>query len=144
MPTPASIGRHPIHPILVGIPVGLWVFSLVADLIVLFGLGGPVWKVVAFYSIGGGLVGAILAAIPGVVDFLSITDEEVGGIARNHLILNLVAVALFAISMGLRFASPLGGLPVLVSAVAVAVLGLAGWLGGEMVFIHGMGVKAAE
>ena len=32
MTTPASIKGHPLHTILVALPVGLWVFALVADL----------------------------------------------------------------------------------------------------------------
>ena len=58
MSTPASIARHPIHPILVAFPIGLWVFSVVADLIYQLGWGRATWSDVAFYSIGGGIVGA--------------------------------------------------------------------------------------
>ena len=37
MRAPASISKHPIHPILIVFPVGLWIFSLVCDLIRLAG-----------------------------------------------------------------------------------------------------------
>lgn len=47
MASPASVAKHPIHPILVTIPIGLWIFALVSDLIFLFGGGNPVWKDVA-------------------------------------------------------------------------------------------------
>ena len=56
MPTPASIRKHPIHPMLVGIPIGLWVFAVVADLVHMGG-GGAAWKEVARYCIGGGSSG---------------------------------------------------------------------------------------
>lgn len=144
MPTPASIRRHPIHPMLVGLPIGLWVFSLVADVIFLSGWGGPVWKVVAWYTIGGGIVGALMAAIPGFIDFTSVTARRVKKIAIAHMTLNLIAVGLFALSFGLRFVAPLGPLPVVVSGLGIVVLGVAGWRGGELVFVHGMGVEAAE
>src|SRR2546426_6610557 len=76
MSTPASVARHPIHPMLVGVPIGLLVFSVGADLIAYFGWGRAVWKDVAFYAIGGGIVGALLAAVPGFIDYLSITDTR--------------------------------------------------------------------
>ena len=71
MSTPASVARHPIHPILVGFPIGLWVFSVVADLIFYSGWGGALWKDVAFYTLGGGIVGALLAAVPGFTPSLA-------------------------------------------------------------------------
>ena len=41
MSTPASVKGHPIHPMLVTLPIGLWVFSFVADIVFLAGWGGP-------------------------------------------------------------------------------------------------------
>ena len=72
MRTPASIAGHPIHPMLVPIPIGLWIFSLVCDLIAAGGSTNPAWQTVAFYSMGGGIVGALLAAIFGLIDLLSL------------------------------------------------------------------------
>src|SRR5512142_1867083 len=117
MPTPASIARHPVHPILVTLPIGLWVFSLVADLVFLAGWGNPIWKVVAWYAIGGGIAGAVLAAIPGFIDFRSITERRVRKVGLAHLTLNLIASGLFALSFGLRFLMPLEVLPVVISAL---------------------------
>jgi uncharacterized membrane protein len=144
MPTPASIGRHPIHPMLVDLPIGLWVFSVVADLIFWSGFGGGAWKVVALYSIGGGVVAALVAAVAGFVDFLSITVRRVRRVGLWHLAFTLLATVVFAVSFALRLGTPLGTLPVVVSIGGLFVLGAAGWLGGELVFVHGMGVKAAE
>jgi hypothetical protein len=50
----------------------------------------------------------------------------------------------FAVSFALRLGTPLGTLPVVVSIGGLVVLRAAGWLGGELVFVHGMGVEAAE
>jgi uncharacterized membrane protein len=144
MPTPASIGRHPIHPMLVDLPIGLWVFSVVADLIFWSGFGGAAWKVVALYSIGGGVVAALVAAVAGFVDFLSITVRRVKRVGLWHLAFTLLATVVFAVSFALRLGTPLGTLPVVVSIGGLVVLGAAGWLGGELVFVHGMGVEAAE
>jgi uncharacterized membrane protein len=79
MSTPASVARHPLHPILIPLPIGLWVFSLVADLVFLAGWGGATWKAVAWYTMGGGIVGAVLAAVPGLIDFFSITIDAPAG-----------------------------------------------------------------
>src|SRR5207248_7202313 len=47
MQTPASIARHPIHPMLVPIPIGLWIFSFVCDLVHAFGAQGDAWTTLA-------------------------------------------------------------------------------------------------
>src|SRR5439155_1300719 len=62
MRTPANIARHPIHPMLVAIPIGLWIFSLICDLVYRFGGGNPNWQVVAWYTLVGGILGALVAA----------------------------------------------------------------------------------
>ena len=65
MQTPASIARHPIHPMLVPIPIGLWVFSFVCDLFHAGGASAQAWTTVAFYTMAGGIIGALLAVLPG-------------------------------------------------------------------------------
>jgi uncharacterized membrane protein len=141
MSTPASIGRHPIHPMLVPLAIGLWVFSLVSDLVYRFGWGGEVWDVVAFYTLAGGIVGAILAAIPGFIDLLALPPGRVKKLAVAHMAVNLGAVVLFAVNFGLRLnAEPGAPVPILLSVIGVAMIGVSGWLGGEMVYVHGVGV----
>ena len=75
MSSPASIGKHPIHPMLVEFPIGLWVFALVCDVVRLFG-GAEVWNSVALYCIAGGIVGALLAAVPGQVQPVPFIDTS--------------------------------------------------------------------
>jgi uncharacterized membrane protein len=53
MASPASVAKHPVHPMLIVFPVGLWIFSFVSDLVFLFG-GSPVWGTDALYAMGGG------------------------------------------------------------------------------------------
>jgi uncharacterized membrane protein len=141
MATPASVAKHPIHPMLVVFPIGLWIFSLVSDVMALAG-GRSIWNEIAFYTMLGGLIGALIAAIPGLVDFLAISDADSAKIARSHLVLNLIAVALYAINLYLRAAgSPGSPLPVFLSVAGVLVLAASGWLGGELVYVHGIGVE---
>src|SRR5688572_15246018 len=57
---------------LVPMPIGLWIFSFVCDHVRVGGSANPAWTTVALYCIGGGIVGALLAARPGLIDFLSL------------------------------------------------------------------------
>lgn len=140
MRTPASIARHPIHPMLVPLPIGLWLFSFVCDLLFVFGQGVSLWFTLAFYTMIGGLVGAALAAIPGFIDMLSLTGSR-KRIALAHMTINLVVVALYAFNIGLRIdGSGASTLPVIMSGAAVALLAVSGWLGGHMVYVYRVAV----
>jgi uncharacterized membrane protein len=144
MSSPASIGKHPIHPMLVAFPIGLWVFALVSDIVRLSG-GAEVWSTVALYSIAGGIVGALLAAIPGFIDYLSIDEKEMRRIATTHLLLGLGAVVIFALDFWSHLRQEPGTkIPFLLSVLGVIVIGFGGWLGGEMVYVKGMAVEAVE
>ena len=72
MRTPASIAKHPIHPMLVTVPIGLWIFSFVCDLTFVLGSGASLWYTLSFWTIIGGIAGAVLAAVPGTIDMLSL------------------------------------------------------------------------
>ena len=101
MRTPASIAGHPIHPMLVPIPIGLWIFSLTCDLVHAGGSGDPAWATVALYTMGGGIVGALLAALPGLIDLLSLPPGPRKA-AIAHMTINLTVVALYAVNLWLR------------------------------------------
>lgn len=146
MATPASIRNHPIHPMLIVFPIGLLVFSLVCDIIYHAGFRNPMWKALAFYTIAGGIIGALLAAIPGFIDYLSITDRRVKRIATTHMALNLVVVALFIFNLGIRYnASPDSEIVgVVLSVIAISFMAISGWLGGTLVYEHHMGVSPSQ
>src|SRR5262245_4560743 len=101
MTTPARVFDHPIHPMLIPFPIGLWVFSLVADLVYRFG-GDPLWLSMAYWTMVGGTVGALVAAVPGLIDFLSLRDREAVRIGTIHMVLNLTIVGLFVVNLILR------------------------------------------
>lgn len=141
MASPASIAKHPMHPMLVAFPIGLWIFSLASDVLYLIGWG-VVWADVAYYAMAGGLAGALVAAVPGLVDLLSISDSKIKRIGIWHMLINLVVVALFAINLWLRTVAPPGvDPPIWLSAIGVGLMGISGWLGGEMVYVHGVAVE---
>ena len=141
MKTPASIHGHPIHPMLVTVPIGLWLFSFICDLVYLGG-GSLSWRTVAFYSMAGGLVGALAAAVPGLIDLLSLPHGAARRTAYIHMTLNLTVVALFAVNWFLRLQSDqYPAWLVWFSALALVLLVISGWLGGRMVYELGVGVS---
>ena len=147
MASPASVGGHPIHPMIIPFPIGLWVFSLIADVIYLW-RGNPVWRDwIAFYALLAGIIGAALAAVFGIIDWLSIKDREVKKIADWHARLNVIALLIFAASFYLRTTGGLrmlGGsytIPLLLSVLGVILISISGYLGGELVFRHGVAVN---
>ena len=144
MASPASIKKHPMHPILVALPIGLWIFALVCDLVRAAG-GAANWGTVATYCVAAGIVGALIAAVPGLIDYLSIDEAEMKRIGTLHLAVNLGAVVLFVINLWLRFRQPAeSNAPLALSIIGVLAIGIGGWLGGEMVYVKGMAVEAVE
>ena len=142
METPASVAEHPVHPMLVPFPIALWMFSLASDLIVLFGFGGAVWKDIALYTMIGGIIGGLVAAVPGYIDYRSLTDPVIVRVAKMHLAMNVGLILLFTINAGLRVLNgPEALLPLFLSLIGVAGLGLSGWLGGELVYVQGVAVQ---
>jgi len=76
MKSKASIAGHPIHPMLIPFPLALWATSFVVDILFYF-LRHPTLLVVAKFMIAAGCLGAIAAAIPGFIDWLSIKNGDV-------------------------------------------------------------------
>jgi uncharacterized membrane protein len=142
MSSPASFKGHPFHPILVPLPIGLWIFSLVSDLIYKFGFGGAVWNNVAFYTIGGGIVGALIAALPGFIDLTDLQNPKTKSIAIWHMFINLLAVAVYCVNFWLRMhRAPGDTLPITLSVGGIVLIIISGWLGGELVYVRGVAVK---
>lgn len=136
MRTPASVARHPIHPMLVPIPIGLWIFSFVCDLVYSLGPGDTVWYTVATYNLTAGIVGALPAAVFGYIDMRSL-PPNVKKTAVKHMTLNLIIVALYIVNAWLRIApGEYSVVPLALSAIAVLMLGVSGWLGGHMVYVQ--------
>src|SRR5438067_10240469 len=141
MQTPARIARHPIHPMLVPIPIGLWLFSFVCDLTFVLGSGVSLWFTLSFWTMLGGLVGALIAAIPGMIDMLSLRGQP-KRLALTHMALNVTIVVLYAVNVGTRIQSAsVAGIPLALSMIAVSLLAVSGWLGGHMVYVYRVAVE---
>src|SRR6185436_1048648 len=146
MASKASVGGHPIHPALIPFPIGLLVFSFIADLIYLW-RGNPVWKEsIAFYTLLAGIIGAAAAAVPGLIDWATLTARAAVKVANWHARVNIITLLIFAASFYLRTTSgatwiaSMPMLPFMLSLVGVIGLTIGGWLGGELVFKHGVAV----
>jgi uncharacterized membrane protein len=127
---------------LVPLAIGLWIFGFVADILTRT-TGAQSWRTVAFYCIGGGVVGALLAAVPGLIDLFSMSAGKTKRTGVIHMSLNLVAVAVFALAFVMRLRTPDHSGSILFTLVGVALIAVSGWLGGEMVYVDGAGVAPA-
>jgi uncharacterized membrane protein len=138
----AKLLGHPVHPMLVVFPLGLFATAIVFDIIRL-ATGGGTWSLVAYYMIAAGVIGGLIAAVFGLIDWLAIP----GGTRAKHIgtlhgLGNVVVVTLFVVSWLLRRVDP-SSPPALALACSFAGVALAlvtGWLGGELVDRLGIGV----
>ena len=142
MESKARMIGHPIHPILVPFPLGLLTTSVIFDVIHLL-TGGARWAEISFWMIAVGVVGGLLAAVFGLIDWLAIPPgTRAKAIGLRHGLSNVVMVLLFAMSWLLRSGAPgdPGVLPIVLSFLGVGLASLGGFLGGELVFRMGIGV----
>lgn len=137
--------RHPLHPLLVHFPVGLFFLSLLLDLASFAFPNVPGWVRGAYYSMLIGIITALIAAIPGFVDFSDIRkDHPAKRIATAHMVLNLIMVAVYGVDLGLRSSvleavkTPLPAL--ILSLIGVGLLSVSGYLGGRLVYDDGIAV----
>lgn len=147
IPSTAAIGRHPVHPMLVPLPIGFLVTAFLIDLTFSVG-GGPPLATVSAWLIGAGLASGVVAAVAGLVDFIGAPRIRALYHAWYHLIGNVAALTLAFVNLLLRigagFETAVRPWGLLFSAATVGLLVFTGWHGGEMVFGHGVGMKRHE
>ena len=146
MKTRASFAGEPIHPMLVHYPIALWTTSVITDVIFYFHRNTSL-ILISKFLIAAGIVGAVLAAIPGFIDWLTITDPVAKKTGLLHMVLNLTALLMFGVSLYLRMknygAAAVGRhlqVPFVVSVAGLIDLIVAASLGGKLVYKHRMGV----
>lgn len=138
--------RCPLHPALVHLPIALFPLSVALDLLSRFASPATnLWVKTAFITLLIGIGTALVAAVAGIVDYTDIRDDHPAKkTATAHLILNLIAVGLFAASAGLRFSNlqdtQVATTPLILSLAGLALLGYSGYLGGVLVYDDGIGV----
>jgi uncharacterized membrane protein len=134
---------HPIHPMLIVIPLGLFIGAIIFDTVYLF-MKNPLLPGVSFFNISVGILGGLLAAVFGFLDWMSIpANTRAKSVGMWHGIGNVTVVLMFAISWWLR-STTIEFIPsttaLTFSYLAIAVGVMTAWLGGELVFRLRVGV----
>jgi len=145
-PVTGLAGRygHPVHPALVAVPIGAWIASFIFD------IGSRLVRDPGFLAQGSrwliaiGVLGAVAAALVGFLDLLAIpTGTRVFRIGLVHMSINLAVTVAFVVGFLIRGGTgggPVGWGPLVLSAVALAALGVSGYLGGELAYRYGVRV----
>lgn len=139
----ASIGGHPIHPALVSFPIAFLLGAFASDLLYL-GLKAEFWAQASFWLLVGGALTGFAAALAGTVDLLGIEHARKFRLAWIHAFGNAIVLSLVIANIFLRRSDAAGAiLPfgLVLSALTSALISLTGWIGGELVFRHGIGVS---
>lgn len=149
METPRStavIFDHPIHPMIVPFPIAFLMSALLTD-IAYWQTRLELWASISTWLIGLGLVTALFAAIAGFIDFGG--SRAIRAIRKSwyHMAANLLAIVLSAANFAVHMRE--GEMAVLtsgiiLSAVVAFLLAFSAWMGGELVFRHGVGVNPRE
>jgi uncharacterized membrane protein len=133
---------HPLHPMLIVFPLGLLATAAIFDILHLIDREGP-WAFLSFYLIAAGLIGGLVAASVGVLDWLEIPmGSRAKKIGLMHALANSVVMIVFFFSWLLRRDLPAAPdtIALLLSFIGVGVALLGGWLGGELVYRLSIGV----
>ena len=141
MESKAKFLGHAVHETLIPFPLGLLVTAVVFDLIFLITGEGEIANV-AWWMIAAGIVGGLLAAPFGWIDWFAIpSGTRAKSVGLTHGLGNVVLLVLFAISWLLRRDAPEdpGAVALVLSFAGLALGAFTGWLGGELVDRHAVG-----
>jgi uncharacterized membrane protein len=134
---------HPVHPMLIVFPLGLLATAVVFDVLGLITDEGD-FAIAAAYAIAAGVIGGLVAAVFGLLDFLAIPGgTRASRVGLWHGIGNVVVVLLFAVSWLIRLAADAwdpNAAALVLGFAGLALAGVTGWLGGELVNRLGVGV----
>ncbi|HEY8506635.1 MAG TPA: DUF2231 domain-containing protein [Gemmataceae bacterium] len=141
-PSTAAVLGHPLHPAMIPFPIAFLTGALATDL-AFWGTSDPFWARVSFWLLAAGLVTGAVAAVLGLIDFLTIPRARNLTVGWVHFLGNAAALVLAAVTLGMRWEDPAAAvLPwglVLTAAIAV-LLAVTGWAGGELSYRHRIGV----
>lgn len=138
---------HPFHPLFVTVPIGAWVAAVVFQLAsVLTDDDAEMFAEASYWLIGLGIVGALVAALFGLLDLLVIPRDTVAfRTAITHMALNLTVVVLFLVDFLIRRAQgyeEIRAIDWVLSLVALVLLGASGFLGGQLAYRYGVRVAS--
>lgn len=143
MRSKASIKGHSLHPMLVSFPIAFLTGALVFD--ILGWISGKIfYSDIAVVMIIAGILSALLAAIPGIIDFIYTVPPKSSGKKRaaKHGIANVFVLLLFAASLLYRNGNPApeANIILLLETAGVVLMVVAGWMGGTLVSRNQIGV----
>jgi uncharacterized membrane protein len=144
MESKAKLAGHSIHQMLVVFPLGLLATAVIFDIITLAS-NERQWSTAAYYMIAAGIIGGLISAVFGLIDWLAIpSDTRAKRVGALHGVGNVVVVALFFVSWLMRSRGTGPGDPssaaLILSFLGVLLALVTGWLGGELVDRLGVGV----
>lgn len=136
---------HPFHSLLITIPIGAWTASLVFDILAAVTDDPEAFATGAAWLIVIGLAGAALAIITGLLDYSVLTrGTKAHATATAHMVINAVVSVMFIVNAVVRFndLEPGGGFNpgLILTIVAMLLLGISGFLGGELAYRFGVRV----
>jgi len=129
---------HPLHPILQIMPLGAWVMGSVADFLTV-SRRSRYLEHTADSLITTGVVAAIPTAVTGLADYSGLRQEAIK-VGTLHLTANLLALTLYSLSIVCR-KNGARGVGVALSLAGLSVVGMAGYLGGDMSYRLQVGVN---
>ncbi|MCR8671852.1 DUF2231 domain-containing protein [Agrococcus sp. HG114] len=139
---------HPLHPILITVPVGSWIAALVFDVMALLSEDRAGLLMGSQILVGIGIVGALVAAILGFLDYSVIPPRTPAKrTAVVHMVLNLLAVVVFAFSWLARASADGEEIPVIgiaLTLIGLALISVSGYLGGKLAYHYGVRVAGEE
>jgi uncharacterized membrane protein len=134
---------HPVHPMLIVYPLGLLSMAVIFDILYLI-FNNRLLPTASYYMIAAGVLGGLLAAIFGFIDWLALpNNSRAKNIGLWHGLGNVLIVGLFAVSWFLRGSNAdfvPDSLAMLLSFAATALALVTAWIGGELVYRLGVGV----
>lgn len=137
----AALGGHPLHPMMIHVPVAA-LFGLVASDLGYLLSGDPFWARASLWLAGVGAFGGWLASIAGLVDLFSVRRIRRLVTGWCHAILAVMMLSLASLNWLQRYLATEQILPwgLYLSLLTALLIGLAGWLGGRLVYEHAVGV----
>jgi len=146
VPSTAAVAGHPIHPMLVPLPIASFVGVVVTDIAYL-STANPFWAEASRWLLLAGIVTGILAAVFGLIDFATISYVKDQRFAWFHFVGNGIAIVLSAINLLGRPAETRDGFSTgsfILSLIVLVMLLGTGWLGGELSYRYRIGVVARK
>ncbi|WP_298738470.1 DUF2231 domain-containing protein [uncultured Chitinophaga sp.] len=142
MKSTAHIKGHPLHPIAIALPIGFFIGTLVFDLLALVNNSTDL-AFVAYCSQIAGVVSALLAAVPGIIDYLYTVPPQSSAKQRatRHGLLNVLNVVIFLAAWLMKEDRVLPSFAIVLMEIAgIVILSVAGWMGGTLVYRNQIGV----